>query len=157
MNLELRNRLAMALMALACLQVAGELPGLKALQGLAAAWGLSPRPKVFSDVEGFETFASEFVVAWDELGLPASLTITPRVYAQLKGPYMRRNVYGAALSYAPRMPESLWRPVYCYGMAKDGPLRKELGIPQGAENLRVGIRTLTAGREGSWLLKPECP
>jgi hypothetical protein len=114
---------------------------------------------VFSDVDGLETFASEFTLHYRLAdGRPASLRITPEVYGRLGGPYNRRNVYGAALSYAPRLPERLWTTVYCYGTAPspEGPLRRELGIPAGAHELSISIRTMTRGRTDQWTFAPVC-
>lgn len=134
----------------------GDLTGLRALKGIGAASAASPLPKVFSDVAGLETFASEFVVLYTVRGRETELPITPDLYARLRGPYNRRNVYGAALSYAPRLPEPLWQSVYCYALASNGPLRRELGVPSDASAVRVRIRTRTAGRAGTWLLDPRC-
>ena len=78
------------------------------------------------------------------------------IYSRLAGPYNRRNVYGAALSYAPRLPEELWQPVYCYALAPDGPLRRELGLPKRTDRLATEIVTRTRGRTGRWVLQPPC-
>jgi hypothetical protein len=54
------------------------------------------------------------------------------------------------------MPEPLWQAVFCYGLGPDGPLRAELGLPEGATNLAVEIRTRTRGRSDTWTLNPPC-
>jgi hypothetical protein len=152
-----RELAAVALGALALSQMIGDVIGSRPLVGLSAAWGFAPRPKVFSDVEGLETFASEFTLRWSESpGVERTLRITPELYSRLAGPYNRRNVYGAALSYAPRLPRSLWEPVFCYGLGDDGPLRRELGLPPTAHDIAVEIRTSTRGRTDAWLLRPSC-
>ena len=153
-----RNRAGLALLVLALVQMIGDVAGWRPLVGLGAAWGISPRPRVFSDVAGLETFSSRFTVVWrGEDGAAERLEITPAVYARLAGPYNRRNVYGAALSYAPRLPDELWQPVYCHGLAPDGPLRRELGLPATTEGLAVEIVTKTRGRDDRWRLEPPCP
>lgn len=153
-----RNRAGMALLALALVQMIGDVLGWRPLVGLGAAWGASPRPKVFSDVAGLETFSSRFTLVWrDEGGATERLEITPQVYSRLAGPYNRRNVYGAALSYGPRLPDELWQPVYCYGLAADGPLRRELGLPPSTDGLAIEIVTRTRGRDDRWLLQASCP
>ncbi len=156
-SLAWRNRAGVVLLALALVQMIGDLADWRPLVGLGAAWGISPRPKVFSDVDGLETFSSSFSLAWNEPGaVTRRLEITPGVYARLSGPYNRRNVYGAALSYAPRLPEELWLPVYCYGMAPDGPLRRELGLPRETDGLAIEIVTRTRGRDDRWTFRPAC-
>src|SRR3954464_3791251 len=109
--------------------MAGYGTGSAALRGIGAATAASPLPKVFSDVDGLETFASGFTLHYRSGdGTRTDTAITPALYGRLAGPYNRRNVYGAALSYAPRLPRELWEPVYCYGLAPGGPLRSELGF-----------------------------
>ncbi len=154
-----RNAAALVLLVLGSLHMIGYVTGSRALRGLGAASAMSPAPKVFSDVDGLETFASEFTLGYRGTdGAPLSLRITPELYGRLGGPYNRRNVYGAALSYAPRLPVPLWTAVYCYGMAPapGGPLRHELGIPDGARDVTISIRTRTRGRTDQWTYAPIC-
>ena len=152
-----RNRAGLALLLLAMAQMVGDLAGWRSLVGLGAAWGVSPRPSVFGDVDGLETFASRFAFVWTEAGAERRLEITPEVYSRLAGPYNRRNVYGAALAYAPRLPDELWRPVYCHGLAPQGPLRRELGLPAETRDLATEIATRSRGRADRWRLQPPCP
>ena len=108
-------------------------------------------------MNGLETFASEFIIQMEtSSGQRVERVITPELYRQLKGPYNRRNVYGAALSYAPRLPDELWQAVFCYGLNPEGPLRRELGLPSDAAHVRVVIRTKTYGRSDTWVLSPSC-
>lgn len=138
-------------------QMAGYLIGSAGLRGLGAVSVVAPFPKVFSDVDGLETFASVFhFEGTDENGQPVVIPLTAERYAQLAGPYNRRNVYGAALSYGPRLPESLWQAVFCFGLGEGGPLRQELGVDQWTGPMRVHIRTQTRGRNDQWLLDGPC-
>jgi hypothetical protein len=138
-------------------QMAGDLVGFRAMKGVGACLVMSPFPKVFSDVNGLETFASDFKLAYRLAdGSEQSLPITAELYQRLGGPYNRRNVYGAALSYAPRMPESLWQSVFCYGLKPGGVLRREFEIPDDATDVRVLIATRTRGRSDTWILQPDC-
>lgn len=135
----------------------GYLTGSKVLRGIGAASVISPLPKVFSDVDGLETFASKFTMQIETTsGQKFEKEITPELYVKLGGPYNRRNVYGAALSYAPRLPEALWQSVFCYGMREDGPLRREFDLPEDTAHVSVIIRTKTKGRSDSWVLDPQC-
>jgi hypothetical protein len=152
-----RNAAAAMLVVVGFLQMAGYVTGSRALQGVGAASVIAPLPKVFSDVDGLETFASEFTLSYRRAdGARDSVRITPGIYGRLGGPYNRRNVYGAALSYAPRLPEPLWVAVYCYGMAPAGPLRRELGFRPDDRSFSIGIRTLTRGRNDRWTFEPAC-
>ncbi|MBL9189177.1 MAG: hypothetical protein JNK23_16970 [Opitutaceae bacterium] len=151
------NLAALVLTAFACLPVIGYVAGSRVLRGLGAASAMAPLPKVFSDVDGLETFASEFTLHWrDSRGGAQTLPITPELYARLAGAYNRRNVYGAALSYAPRMPEAIWQAVFCFAFAPTGPLRREFGLPEDATDFAVEIRTKTKDRADRWLLRPTC-
>jgi hypothetical protein len=152
-----RDGAAVFLTIVGCLQMTGYLVGSDILRGIGAATAASPFPRVFSDIDGLETFASEFTLRYrDPGGSSVALEITPQVYGRLGGPYNRRNVYGAALSYAPRLPVSLWQSVFCYALAPDGPLRSELGLGSGASDFEVIIRTRTRGRNDMWTLDPPC-
>ncbi|HEY3305277.1 MAG TPA: hypothetical protein VGL70_17270, partial [Candidatus Binatia bacterium] len=88
------NRIGAALLLLLGLaQMAGDLAGLTALKGIAAATGASPAPKVFSAVKGLETYSTRFFIQWnDPAGAVLSVQLTPNMYARLRGPYNRRNV-----------------------------------------------------------------
>ena len=46
----------------------------------------------------------------------------------MRGPYNRRNVYGAALAYAPVIPSTLRDPVIRHALCGDAPLLRELGV-----------------------------
>lgn len=156
-GIRLRNAAAAALCAVGLLQIAGELFGLRALKGIGAASVVAPFPKVFSDVNGLEPFASEFTLEVETApGQWSGSPITPELYRRLTGPYNRRNVYGAALSYAPRLPDDLWQAVFCYGLGAQGPLRTELELPEHPVRIRVRIHTKTRGRDDAWRLSPSC-
>ena len=125
-----RDGAALALLLLGSTQMAGDLLGNRMLKGIGAASAMAPCPKVFCEVRGLEGFASNFTLRLEtSSGRIREVTITPELYARLRGPYNRRNAYGAAISFAPKLPESLWRSVYDYGWRKDGPLRREWGVP----------------------------
>lgn len=134
----------------------GDAAGARWLKGIGAASVAAPLPKVFSDVAGLETFASDFVLEVETRRGVVRREITPALYARFGGPYNRRNVYGAALAYAPRMPPALWQQAFCFGLAPTGPLRRELGVPRDAIAVRVHIATRTRGRDDRWTLEPSC-
>ncbi len=99
----MRNQLTIGFLVLiGTLQAAGDVLGSSTLKGLGAATSASPAAKVFTAHEGFETFSSRFFIeTHGAQGLRSSLELTPENYQGLRGPYNRRNVYGAAISYGP--------------------------------------------------------
>jgi hypothetical protein len=130
------NRAAVFLLALGLLQMTGDLVQQlgservgKAVKGVGAATAASPAPKVFSAVRGLETYSTRFFLEWEEQDSTGhALELTPEVYARLRGPYNRRNVYGAALAYGPVLPAELRDPVLRYAVCGEAPLLRELGI-----------------------------
>lgn len=122
------------LLGLGSLQMIGDLLGNSQLRGIGLATHVSPAPKVFTAQEGFETFSSRFYLHWqDTREQHHQLEITPAVYQGIKGPYNRRNVYGAAVSYSPvlsRNPhtKAMFHSVSHYAFCGDAPLLQELGI-----------------------------
>ncbi len=122
------------LFVLALAQMAGDVLGLAWFKGLAAATAASPAPKVFSAVRALETYSTSFAIRWtDRGGARQSLALTPENCARLRGPYNRRNVYGAVLAYGPvlagdergrAMLDAVLRAALC-GSA---PLLAELGV-----------------------------
>jgi hypothetical protein len=120
-----RTRLCAAcLLVLGVAQIAGDLLGWRVLRGLAAATGASPAPKVFSAVRGFETYSTQFFLE----GAGKRIELTPSLYSRMRGPYNRRNVYGAALAYAPVLAPELRDPVMRHALCGKAPLLHELGL-----------------------------
>lgn len=136
-----------ALVALGLAQMAGDVLGLPRLRGLAAATTASPMPKVFSAVQGLETYSTRFFVEWtDEAGKEHSLELTPETTAPLRGPYNRRNAFGAVVAYGPLLSsDARTRPMFDavagYALCGDAPMLRELGIDptslQGAPRVRL--------------------
>ena len=147
-----RNRMAVALAIFACSAMAGDIFHSLGIKGVGAASTMAPFPKVFCDNQGLEGFASEFSIEACGPGGVTNMVLTPEIYSGLKGPYNRRNVYGAALAFGPKLPPELWRSVFAYGMGPAGPLRRELGLPADATNVAVTITTKTSGRIDEWKL-----
>ena len=115
---------AIALCGIGLAQMTGDLLQVDWLKGIAAATQASPAPKVFSSVRGLETFSTRFFIEWPG----GRVQLTPERYSKVRGPYNRRNVYGAALAYAPVLPAELRDPVLHYALCGDAPLLRELGL-----------------------------
>lgn len=144
-----RNAAAGLVLLLGLTQMAGDLLGHRVLKGIGAVSAVAPCPKVFCDMNGFEAFAAEFTITLDQNGA-TSIPVTPELYARLKGPYNRRNVYGAAIAAAPLLPEPIRRSVLRYAFAPDGPLRREMQLPEGTGGIGITVREKTRGRHGLW-------
>jgi len=115
---------AVLLVALGLAQISGDLLQIAPLKGIAAATSASPAPKVFSAVRGLETYSTRFFIEWPG----HRVEMTPEVYSRMRGPYNRRNVYGAALAYAPVLPPELRDPVMRRALCNGAPLLRELGV-----------------------------
>ena len=160
------NRTAFALLALGLLQMGGDLLRLPVLKGIGAATVASPAPKVFSSVQGLETFSSTFYVEWaDRTGVSHSLKLTPEIYAHIKGPYNRRNVFGAALAYAPILQSDphtseMFESVVRYAVCGQAPLLREIGIDSdqlsSPPTIRLVPRSGTAFGDQPFLITPSC-
>jgi hypothetical protein len=135
------NNAAVGLLVLGLLQMTGDLldhAGLgqvgRPLKGVGAATTASPAPKVFSAVRGLETYSTRFSLEWtDRAGEPHRVLLTPELYHRVRGPYNRRNVYGAALAYGPVLvTDERTRPMFeavtTYALCGEAPLLRELGI-----------------------------
>jgi hypothetical protein len=139
------TRIAIALTCLGCLQAFGDLSGLLPAKALGAASHASPAPKVFTAHEGLETFSARFLIGYrDTSGNPQSLELTPTVNKKLRGPYNRRNTFGAAIAGAPLLQSSdLLRPMHNamlqHAFCKKRNLLTELGVtnPQGPFTLDI--------------------
>jgi len=138
------------------LQIIGYVTGLDIVRNLGRVTSSSPLPLVFSEVKGVETFASNFYMRYDDAnGQQQRIKITPEMYSKLKGPYNRRNIYGAAISYGPVLPEDLWQSVINYGLCNDI-LKDELKVPVSKDNFSIYIETRTQGRNDNWTLNANC-
>ena len=152
------------LIAVGTAQMIGDLIDVLPLKAVAAATGASPAPKVFTAHKGFETYSSAFFIFWHDVnGARQSVQLTPEIYRNVRGPYNRRNAYGAALSYAPvlyanattkPMLESVLNYTFCGGST----ILDELGISDADGGRPFGVelkprQALPAGH--GWKLRFE--
>lgn len=153
-----RDAAAIFILLFGLTQMAGDLLGHRVLKGIGAASAIAPCPKVFCDVNGLEGFASTFTMRIEtHSGETREIDITPQLYARLRGPYNRRNAYGGAISFAPKLPPRLSQSVYDYGWSNKGPLRRELGLPNDIRRVTTCVRTQTRGRNEAWKLETSDP
>ncbi len=127
--------IALGLIMLGSIQMIGDLANIPILKGIGQATNASPAPKVFTSQKGYETFSKRFFFeVTDKQGERQIIEITPHNYQHLKGPYNRRNMYGATISYAPVLVKnektaSLFYSVAQYGLCNPNQtILEEMGI-----------------------------
>lgn len=162
----MKLRPAHGLLALGLLQMAGDTLGLLPVKAIALATAASPAPRVFSAVKGLEPYSTRFSIVWtDGEGRERSLPVTPEAYARLRGPYNRRNAYGAAMAGGPIMAaDERLRPLFVavarYGLCHPAPVLGELGIAPGSlagtPRVRYEPRALR-GPQPAVVLEAPCP
>jgi len=136
---------AFFILAVGLLQMTGDLLQVPALKGLGAATMISPAPKVFTAHKGLETYSSQFFLQWRSAGEPKQIQLSPQLYAQVRGPYQRRNVYGAVLSYGPVMAtdpagQRMFNAVSKFALCGNAPLLREIGIDPRSVEGSVTVR-----------------
>lgn len=149
--MKLRNTLAIILLVVGSSQMIGYLTGIKLLRGVGLASGVSPYPKVFCEADGYEAFAASFQLEGHrEDGTRWTRKFDPEWYSQLRGPYNRRNVYGAALAFAPRLPEKLRDQLLREALSPSSQMRTELGIPEDLQDETIIITPRDGESHGPW-------
>jgi hypothetical protein len=129
-RLTCRNLACLALLLLALSQMLFGLVRAEGARNAAASTAAAPYPKVFCAKDGYEAFAMNFeLTGEDEHGGAHVVSMTPETYARMRGPYNRRNVYGAALAFAPVLDPAVRDEVVDYAFHRDGGLRRALGLP----------------------------
>ena len=153
------NLLAIGIGLFALSAMLGDTLKVPALKGLGLASCAAPYTKVFGqaltykDKQPFETFTAEFHLYYTSKNGERHIAITPEVYQKLAGPYQRRNVYGAILAYGPALSEDVQKRTFDYAIKTPGTIRKELGIPANATNIRVKMISSTKGDSRQWILE----
>lgn len=135
------NAVAACILLLGLTRMAGYAWDCRWLQGLGAASGIAPFTKVFSSVDGYEAFTALCALrATDSAGIRQEIHLTPARYASICGPYLRRNIYGAMLVFAPRLPEKLRDSLHRQALKPHAALRRELGIPDDWTDFEILIQ-----------------
>ncbi len=151
------------LVGVGCLQLSGDLIGNDTIKALGAITHASPAPKVFTTQNGFETYSPQFIVtAIDAAGDETAVQLTPQVNARIKGPYNRRNAYGAAISYGPVLASSshtkpMFEAAFHYAFCNPHGIVSEVGLPEVAR-YRVSVQPRIATAQNQWpsLFEVDC-
>lgn len=129
--------------------------------------GSSPLPLVFSAYNGVETFSTEISLHGRfKDGEELNLTMTRELYAKLKGPYNRRNMYGVMFSHGPfftdpqlvQMRDEVLKHSMCaIPGRKSGHLIKEFGYDQELSHAIIKIQSKTQGwSDKIWFININC-
>ena len=126
--------IALGLILFGSIQMIGDVCHIPLLKGIGQATNASPAPKVFTSQNGYETFSKRFYFEYkDNAGETRMVEITPKNYQFLRGPYNRRNMYGATISYGPVLvsldkTKPLFDNVSNYAMCQRQSILDEMGI-----------------------------
>jgi sterol desaturase/sphingolipid hydroxylase (fatty acid hydroxylase superfamily) len=152
---------AIALVAIGTLQMLGDLSGRPTIRGLGMAANASPAPKVFTAHEGLETYSAQFFVRWTDVGGVSHVKqLTPQLNRGLRGPYNRRNAYGAMIAGGPILhanaaTRAMHAAALNYTRCGAGSALDELGINRrsiaGPITIEVSLRTTPKGNH-DWRL-----
>lgn len=138
----MKNRLRIVgtiiLLLLGLLQCIGYIFKQPLIRGLGMASAASPLPLVFSHFKSLETFSSKFEIDLLSSGPNSAKKIEtyeviPKLYSKMKGPYNRRNVYGAVIAYGPKLEGDTGKlrdEILRYGLCPNGPLVQEFELPK---------------------------
>jgi len=133
---DLRSIAIAVLVAVGLASSIAHLTDLPSLATLARASVASPLPRAFSQTQSLAGFAKEFTV---ELTL-ADGTVerrrgTASLYVGLPGPYERQVLYGAALTFGPNHPRTVFGAMLRYGFCRSGPLAARMGVHQSVKSV----------------------
>ncbi len=125
------------LVFIGCIRALANIAEMEKTSAIFTALNVSPAMRVFTAHNGYETFSSKFELEFINNESSKTVRLTPELYQQLSGPYNRRNVYGAAISYGPVLVSnentvSLFSSVGKYSFCEPASLLNELklDVPQ---------------------------
>lgn len=161
MKTKTSNLLCIGILTLGSTAMLGHFFNNDSLKNIGLATGAAPYTKVFCQAKcretqrNYETFAADFTLTYktpDSEGRGENLKITPELYQKIKGPYNRRNVYGAVIAYGPALPEAMRLATFKYALIDPGTVAKELGIPSDATDFQIIISSNTKHSNSQWKL-----
>lgn len=147
-----RRILYFVLFLIGSLQIIGVATGSRSLKGLGLVSVASPLPLVFSHFRGIETFAADFHLRLKKNGkITFDSQITSELYEKLKGPYNRRNIYGAVFAYGPVLTQPsekvLVESVLKQSLCLNGKLVQEFELPGDFDEVEIEVHTKTKDKE----------
>lgn len=152
--------LAIILCFFGTIKVLADVLGFEGLSAVAAVTNVAPAMKVFTAQKGYETYSSVFEITVTHAdGQTVSARLSPKNYAGLRGPYNRRNVYGALIAYGPVLVANLktramWETMSFRAFCNETSVLSELGFTNNSGIKDVTIDYLGQVRtEGSYLTR----
>jgi len=139
----------------------GYTQNMQTLTGFGIASCASPRPFVFSVYNGVETFSTEYRIGIHyNNGTTLYCNLDNKIYGSLKGPYNRKNVYGAVLSHGPffNTPEliRIRDEILTWGLCGPAPLAEEFGFGGSISSSLIEVGSKTKGENRTWSVMVEC-
>ena len=149
-----------ALIWIGLLQPIGYLFNLPQVQRIGIAFVASPLPLVFSHFRGLETFSSQFHIALVISNHETiQITLTPKNYFLLKGPYNRRSAYGTTIAYSPQFMQGnefeLVQSILIYGFCK-GALLSSLGIYETIQKAKIQVINYSNKDPINFIMEVKC-
>lgn len=133
------------LIVFATIKVFADLLGFTQLSAVAAVTNAAPAMKVFTAIQGYEAYSADFEIAIrDSDQFSQSTMLTPENYSGLKGPYNRRNVYGALIAAGPVLitntyTQAAWHEIAQKSFCQRSDLLNELGYDTAQKPMNVLI------------------
>jgi sterol desaturase/sphingolipid hydroxylase (fatty acid hydroxylase superfamily) len=133
-------------------QTIGYCSGKETIKGLGFVTCSSPLPIVFTEVKGVETFSLYYhLTILTESNDTIRIDLDPQTYSKLKGPYNRRNIYGAAFGYGPVLPEKQRNAILHYAFFDEQfGIAKEFGIAEPISSVEIITRSKTKNDNRTW-------
>lgn len=157
--MKIHNTLASLLLVVGSSAMLAHIAGWTKLKGLALASCIAPYTKVFcsaqtQDGEKIETFSNRLELQYHLAdGSTHRQKITPDTYQNIKGPYQRRNVYGAVLAYGPALPRQFCQHTLDYAFSPSQGILNELNIPLNASDITLKIVPTSSTPQPPWILR----
>jgi len=136
----------LVLVLIGSVRAIADISGFSNVSSFFSLFNVSPAMKVFTAHNNYETFSPKYMLDFQGVdGEAVSVELTPELYRKLEGPYNRRNVFGAAISYGPVLVSNqktadLFNSVAHYSFCRPGILIEELGLDVPSDINKVLVR-----------------
>lgn len=139
---------AVTLCLFATIKIVADVSGFERLSAVAAITNVAPAMMVFTAQNGYETYSSVFELTVHYIdGRTITTELNPSNYSGLRGPYNRRNVYGALIAYGPVLVKNprtqpMWNEMAHRAFCGSSSVLAELGFSNNSGVIGATIRYL---------------